>query len=383
MHTLLLDLVAHLLLVAVGALVVVTGAQTRHAPARLAFAATAIVALAGTVLTLLSVRTASYSLFGVMRAACWALFVHLPIWFAMIGALRRPPTRIVLWALAGALAAIGVDALVIEPHALQVTHSSFADARLSHPIRIAVIADIQMDSFGDYERHALAEAAAAKPDLVLFAGDYIQADDDATARAIAHDWQVEIRRLGLDTTRYGAFAVQGNSETGAGPRNPQGFARRPPPRDWAWWETDFGDTRVRAFPQTGTIVVDDIAVTGLTLEDSFTARAMPTPPPADSLFHVVLGHAPDFALGDWNGLLVAGHTHGGQVQLPGFGPLMTASHVPRAWAAGGIRLVGSDSVLYVSRGIGMERMEAPRLRFRCRPELAIIDAYPAFGPAHH
>jgi hypothetical protein len=94
-------------------------------------------------------------------------------------------------------------------------------------------------------------------------------------------------------------------------------------------------------------------------------------------FHIVLGHSPNFALGRVDAdLLVAGHTHGGQVRLPWIGPLMTLSAVPRAWAAGTTRL-DSGRTLVVSRGVGMERGDAPRLRFLCRPEIVIVEIVPA------
>jgi predicted MPP superfamily phosphohydrolase len=95
---------------------------------------------------------------------------------------------------------------------------------------------------------------------------------------------------------------------------------------------------------------------------------------------VVLGHSPNFALAPIDAdLLIAGHTHGGQFCLPLIGPLMTNAEVPRRWASGATKLPGG-ATLVVSRGVGMERGAAPRLRFLCRPELAIIDLTP--GPVH-
>ena len=61
--------------------------------------------------------------------------------------------------------------------------------------------------------------------------------------------------------------------------------------------------------------------------------------------------------------------------IPGFGPPVTFSAVPRDWAVG-LTLLPWGGDLYVSRGIGMERFDAPRVRFDCRPELAILDLVP-------
>ena len=70
-------------------------------------------------------------------------------------------------------------------------------------------------------------------------------------------------------------------------------------------------------------------------------------------------------------LIVAGHTHGGQVQLPLVGPLTTASGVPRAVAAGGLHVLDGRRI-YVSRGVGVERGQAPRLRIGAVPEVSLI-----------
>ena len=89
----------------------------------------------------------------------------------------------------------------------------------------------------------------------------------------------------------------------------------------------------------------------------------------------MLGHKPDFSIHSPDAdLLLAGHTHGGQVQLPFIGPLVTLSNVPRAHAEGQNQL--GSTTLIVSRGIGTEQMDAPRLRFLCWPELSIIDLVP-------
>jgi len=124
---------------------------------------------------------------------------------------------------------------------------------------------------------------------------------------------------------------------------------------------------------TRTIDLPELRLTGLSLADSSNRRLAI---PAAERYHVVLGHSPDFALGDVDAdLLVAGHTHGGQVRLPVLGPPFVLSAVPRAWAAG-VTDLGHGRTLIVSRGIGMERGYAPRLRFLCRPEMVVIRLVP-------
>lgn len=63
-------------------------------------------------------------------------------------------------------------------------------------------------------------------------------------------------------------------------------------------------------------------------------------------------------------LMMAGHTHGGQVALPLYGPLVVPAK--RRYAAG---LVGTDvSQVYISRGLGMATVP---FRLNCRPELPV------------
>jgi uncharacterized protein len=87
---------------------------------------------------------------------------------------------------------------------------------------------------------------------------------------------------------------------------------------------------------------------------------------------VAVMHSPDSApesaaLG--YDLLVAGHTHGGQVCLPGFGALVTNSSMPPRLAAGLIRM--GTAILHTSPGLGTSKY-AP-FRFACRPEATLLE----------
>ena len=68
-------------------------------------------------------------------------------------------------------------------------------------------------------------------------------------------------------------------------------------------------------------------------------------------------------------LVLAGHTHGGQVRVPGIGALVTNSSLPAALAAG-LHAVG-HSWLHVSRGLGTSHYS--RIRFWCPPEVSLLE----------
>ena len=88
-------------------------------------------------------------------------------------------------------------------------------------------------------------------------------------------------------------------------------------------------------------------------------------------FAVVLTHAPeDFEeLADLPQaqLVLAGHTHGGQVRLPIVGALRVPSRYGTRYARGLFRI--RDTLFYVNAGIGMSHIP---VRFMCRPELTLI-----------
>ncbi|WP_066521874.1 metallophosphoesterase [Curtobacterium ammoniigenes] len=71
-------------------------------------------------------------------------------------------------------------------------------------------------------------------------------------------------------------------------------------------------------------------------------------------------------------LVFAGHTHGGQVAIPGIGALVTNCDLPRAYASGlhTWRHNGSSTQLEVSAGLGTS-IYAP-VRFACRPEAVVV-----------
>ena len=99
------------------------------------------------------------------------------------------------------------------------------------------------------------------------------------------------------------------------------------------------------------------------------------PREAPDRFGVAVMHSPDSApetsaLG--YDLLVAGHTHGGQVCLPGMGALVTNCSLPTRLVSGLIRM--GTAVLFVSPGLGTSKY-AP-FRFACRPEATPLELHP-------
>ena len=295
--------------------------------------------------------------FGIYRLWAYGVFVHGAVLLAATAVLWRQ-TRPVLAGGAAAcmiiMSLIAVDAFLIEPHWLEVSYWRISSSKIDRPIRIVIVADLQTDQIGPYERAVLRRALQEKPDLILMAGDYVQtlcAKHDRIGREL-NEFLAEI---GF-TAPLGVFAVRGNVD-------PYG------------WQKLFDGLDITTVNAKKSFDLGDLRLTCLGLSESFSTTLTVANPDSDR-FHLVLGHAPNFAMGAVDAdLLVAGHTHGGQVRFPWVGAIVTHSRIPSAWAAGLTDLPDGGRLL-VSRGIGMERGRAPPMRFLCRPELMIVDLTP-------
>ena len=102
-------------------------------------------------------------------ARCFSLGAAVIFWQSRRG------LSLVAGLVAVGLVVVAADAFLIEPHWLEVSHVRISSPKLTRPRRIVVLADIQVDSLGPYEREVIAKVAEALPDVVLLAGDYIQA----------------------------------------------------------------------------------------------------------------------------------------------------------------------------------------------------------------
>ena len=122
------------------------------------------------------------------------------------------------------------------------------------------------------------------------------------------------------------------------------------------------------------IELDGLPVELLGLDDAHIDRQdlRLVPREAPGRFGIAVMHSPDSApeaVACGYPLVVAGHTHGGQVRMPLVGALVTNSDFPRRLASGMIRFDGS--FLHVSPGLGTSKY-AP-FRFLCPPEATMLE----------
>lgn len=349
--------------VALGLYVLHRGGRSAITLRRFLLASMLVALASGAKILLASFRS---NFLGINFAYCDTIVLVPLVGISLLFASRwRPVARSVrslAWA-SLAIVPIGIDATFIEPFRLVTETAPIPLARGragSAPITIAVLADIQCTQVTDREREAIALAMAAKPDLILLPGDLTQVEFDELDELTPH---VRDLLAPLDAP-LGVYFVLGNCDS-----------RRPVERMLAGTHVRLLDNEI----VERTIGDRRVTIGGVDLE--FDSRAaigvlhrIEHDPATDDV-RLLCAHRPDvmFALESPSrvDLVVAGHTHGGQVQIPFVGPLITLSSVPRTVAAGGFHELDGRRV-YVSRGVGCERGAAPRVRFLCPPELSIL-----------
>ena len=314
-----------------------------------------------------------FGVFGVMQLAWLALAIVVPL-SGLSLLLRRGPVSRGARALARfwlVMVPIALHAMFVEPARLQFETAALpSQAPLAAPLRIGVLSDIQCSTVTAHERGALARLMRETPDVILIAGDFFQGSRAHFERT-RDDFSALLRSL---SAPGGVWAVRGDVDgAGAGPIDGRSYFH----------------ALMRA---SGVNVLEDEAarfeVRGVPVElyghdrwstDPSKLLAFLSAPRAPGAARLVLSHRPDPVLLHGAGhdvdLFVAGHTHGGQVVIPFFGPPLTLTEVPRRVGAGGLHTV-NGAPIYVSRGVGMERGVAPRVRFFCPPEVAVVTLLP-------
>jgi predicted MPP superfamily phosphohydrolase len=241
----------------------------------------------------------------------------------------------------------------IEPSWIEVTHYSVS-APVSRRIRIAHVTDLHVRAVGARERKLLRLLDRERPDVIFVTGDSVT--DNENYRAV----DAVLTELHAP---LGVFVTKGNWDRWH-PRPPSDPA---PNREGL----RFLDNRqVEVLPGVGLFGFVD-GMNGPS-GDPYPPRWKP------GEYRIGMIHSPaDFdRIAPYFDLVLAGHTHGGQVRFP-FLPPLYLPHGSRPYVAGWY--ARSNARMYVSRGIGNSWLE---VRFLCRPELAIIDLEPEVATVH-
>jgi uncharacterized protein len=311
--------------------------------------------------------------------------LHPQLWPALVGAalglalLAHASLRFVRrWAgrsrgqrgrrgLALAVCAIGyalnVYAWLIEPRMLVVRRVEVASERWrGAPVTIAVIGDTHVGSPHVNARRVaeiVGRVNALHPDLVVLLGDYVANDEPESQREAAERSEIlaGIAAFARLQAPLGVVAVLGNHDSWYG-LAPIGRALEAAGVTVLWNRHIIEDRPGGKFVIAG--LADDLTG-GPDVE-----RALADAPPIDT---IVLSHSPD-PFPDLQAavaLMLAGHTHCGQVSLPFLGRPVTFTRSAQRYACG--RTDEGGSVLYTTAGIGTSILP---VRFGNPPEIVLL-----------
>jgi predicted MPP superfamily phosphohydrolase len=297
-------------------------------------------------------------------------------------------------ALRPAVAAVGLAAAVggglalyglAEAHWYRLRHVHVTGVLhgTTRPLRVLHVSDLHLSAPGGRIASFVARLAEEDYDLVVLTGDLLGAvgmEDDTVSllATLTAGGRPGVAVLGSNDhfapTLQNPFAYLAGDTRERGPG-----ARLDAPRLVAGLAREgivTLDDEVTAVPTA----LGDVVVSGLH-DPHLADRALPSPTAmagdSDGITHLGLVHAPYLAALDvlvdaGADLLLAGHTHGGQVRVPGIGALVTNCDLDRTQARGLSRHRGV--ALHVSAGVGTSKY-AP-VRFACRPEASLLTLLP-------
>jgi len=248
----------------------------------------------------------------------------------------------------------------IEPKRVRVNKIVFSSTKIPSPFHGITLLQFSDTHLGyDYTLKQLEKLVAdinrLKPDVILFTGDLI--DDPKTFR---YSYKIApiLKRLHAP---LGKFAIYGNHDHGG-----FGTERYKAIMDEAGFRLLINEhaSIERQGESIHLFGIDDVMFKRHELKRTLARLS-------NRNFNVLLAHEPDIA-DDVEPFLVdvqlSGHSHGGQIQLPFIGPLITPP-LAKKYVDGLYHIGRSRMTLYVNRGIGTTREP---YRFLCSPELTVI-----------
>jgi predicted MPP superfamily phosphohydrolase len=254
---------------------------------------------------------------------------------------------------------------VVEPMAMGVTRQTVDASGLPNsapPLRLLHLSDFHVERLTSREPRVLELITETKPDIIVITGDYLNLSyvDDPVARTDVREILAKI------DAPLGVYATLGS----------------PPvdPRDTTPSLFD-GLENIRLLrDEVALLSLADgrqLSLIGMDCEhdlesDTSAFESLIELVPADFAV-VLLYHSPELMPVVQNfpvDLYLCGHTHGGQVRVPGYGALVTSSMTGKRYEMS--RYDEQGTTLYVSRGIGLEGLSAPRIRLLCRPEVILF-----------
>jgi predicted MPP superfamily phosphohydrolase len=329
-------------------------------------------------------------IFGLFALADWVMLVNLPRlersygppqlpWLSLAGlrvvlvlvaALLPSPWRwVFVLVVQLAILLMAAYALWVEPTRLGLTRIHLCSPQFNGclPLRLLHVSDLHVERITERERSLLTLVRDLAPDVIVVTGDYLNISytQDITAQRQAREMLSQLQAPG------GVYAITGSPSVDS----PEVLARLLDGLEITWLRDQVAVLNWHGcrLHIAGVECSDDIEADEAKLSRMLDGRA-------DDAFTLLLYHTPDVmpaAVRAGVDLYLAGHTHGGQLRLPFYGALVTASFHGKRYEMGWYN--EERTSLYVSRGVGMEGKGAPRARFLCPPEVVLFTLAGADG----
>ncbi len=252
--------------------------------------------------------------------------------------------------------------LLIEPRQLKIRQVAFVSDKYSGPeVRIGLITDIHIGGMHvppDRVAKLVRDMNALNPDIVLLPGDFIDGHIPHEDKSDAFNDVVMSGMSHLGALQAPAFATLGNHDAWYGAAKVQEL---------------LADADISIL-ENSVAIFEGLCLVGLADYDTATPDKSAFLECPQDVHPLVFTHSPQAyeSFRSDTVLAVAGHTHGGQVNLPLIGRRVNSTRLSAEHSYGFSELRGVD--VFVSAGVGTSILP---VRFRSPPEIVLITLQPA------
>ena len=296
----------------------------------------------------------------------WLIFTTGRCVLALLAGLLPVDPAVKVFTLAGVevtLTLLSWYGHLVEPFWIQHTRLCWKLKGLEAPLELLFISDLHVERLTRREARVIEAVRRRRPDVIIIGGDVLNLSYVGDPRALkeADAFLSQLSAPG------GVYFIRGTWDVDP-PHIIDPLVERLDnliPVNGLRQTIEHGGAR---FQLIGIPADNTPEERELLLEELFEDASSPT---------VCLHHLPDLveaAAAQGADIYLSGHTHGGQICVPLLGPAFTGSRFGRRYLRGYHR-VGSTHA-YVSRGLGLEGLGAPRMRFLSRPEMIWIHLKP-------